>query len=361
MRGRHALACIAAAVALLAPSVADAAAAPLPPAPALFARAARTYDELGLLGQGGGPLGLPRHSALSELKFTNHDGYTISVVGIDQTVALSVSREHGHHPGRRPKRSSVTTYLAHGKVTPTSIEASFADRGQIAVRFRPTGPGLRADRRAGCRKPGNGMLGRPGVFVGELRFRGEDGYTSAEVHRVRGGSIDFGALIACLLGASRHGLISSPRPLSGLAAFGVVNQLDQTSNDPASVRTHPTAGPKPTTLFTDHKLPLSRTAFEAQRRGAGRSRFLALDESSEGSIGIVRVVSAIGAPSAFAFDAHLSRADVVPPAPFTGDGAFRRALGSEKSWTGALAVSFLGAPRTPLTGAAFRPQLVQGW
>jgi hypothetical protein len=355
MRARHALAGIVVVAALVAPSAAVA--APLPSAPVLFARATRVDAELALLGQGSDPLGLSQHGALSELEFTNHDGYTISVVALDQTVALSVSREHGHHHGRRPSRSSATTYLAHGKVTPTSIEASFADRGRIAVRFRPSGPALHADGRAGCRKPSKGVLGRPGVFVGELRFRGEGGYTSAQVHRVHGGSIDFGALIACLLGAKRHGLVFSPRPLSRVSAFGIVAH----PYGAPGVSTHPTKGPKPTTLFADRKLPLSRTVFGAQRRGKSRTRFLALDESSEGSIGIVRSVTAVGPSSTFSFDARLFRADVGPPAPFTGDGAFRHGSGSEKSWSGALAVSFLGAPRTPLTGTPFKTQLIQGW
>ncbi len=359
MRGRRILASVAALAALLVSFVTGAAAAPLPSAPALFAHATQAYDELALLGQGTSPLGLPRHSALSELRFTNHDGYTISVVGIDQTVALSVSRRHRH--GRHPVRSSATTYLAHGKVTSTSIEASFADRGRIEVHFRPTGPVVRAGERAGCRKSSNGVLGRPGVFVGELSFRGEGGYTSADVHRVHGGSINFRALIACLQGARRRGLISRPHSLSWLHAPAIIAHLDDSGVVPPGVATHPRRGPKPTTLLADRKLPLARTVFGVQRRGKGRTRFLGLDESSAGSIGIIRIVTASGPWSAFSFDQHLSHAEVAPPAPFSGDGVFQHGPGSEKSWTGTLAVSFLGAPRTPLTGTPFRTQLVQGW
>ena len=359
MKGRRAIAGLAALTALVVSFAADAAAAPLPSAPALFAQASRPYDELALLGQGTSPLGLPRHSPLSEFKFTNHDGYTISVVAIDQTVALSVSREHVHRHARHPMRSSATTYLAHGKVTSTSIEASFADRGRIEVHFRPTGPGVRADRHAGCRKSSNGMLGRPGVFVGELSFHGEGGYTSADVHRVHGGSIDFRALISCLLGARRHSLIS--HSLSGLPAPAIVAYLGGSGIAPPGVPTHPTGGPRPTSLLADRKLPLARTVFAVQRRGRGRTRFLALDESSAGSIGIIRVATATGSRSSFSFDERLSHAEVVPPAPFSGDGAFQHGPGGEKSWTGPLTVSFLGAPRTPLTGAPFRTQLVQGW
>jgi len=337
-RPRALIAGVLATAALIAPS-ASAVAAPLP-APAFFAGAMQVRDELALLGQNTGPLGPLDRRTLSELKFTNRDGYTITVVGFGQTVALSVSRDHGRPEGRSAKRSSVTTYLAHGMVTPTSIEASFADRGRIAVRFRPAPRPLRATRNAGCRKSSNGLLGRLGVFVGELRFRGEDGYTSAEVHRVHGGTIDLKALIACLLGKARQP--GQRALLSG-------------------VSTHPSHGPKRTTLIADRKTPLSRTVFGAQLRGGGRARFIALDESSEGPLGTIRIATAAGPAAAFAFDDHLAGATVAPPAPFSGSGAFQHGAGSAKSWTGSLAVSFLGAPGVPLTGSPFKTQLVQSW
>jgi hypothetical protein len=340
MRGTRArIAGIVVLATLLAPPASAMAATP-PAAPVLFARAMQMRDELALLGQNASSrLGPLDRRTLSELKFTNRDGYTITVVGFGQTVALSVSRDHGHQDRRGVKRSSTTTYLAHGKVTPTSIQASFADRGRIAVRFRPAPRPLRAGRNAGCKRSSDGLLGRLGVFVGELRFRGENGYTSAEVHRVHGGTVDFRALIACLLGKARPGRRAL---LSG-------------------VSTHPSHRPKRTTLIADRKTPLSRTVFGAQLRGEGRVRFIALEESSEGSLGMIRIVTASGAPAAFAFDDHLSGATVAPPAPFSGSGAFQHGAGSEKSWAGPLAVSFLGAPGTPLTGSPFKTQLVQSW
>ncbi len=331
---RALIAMIVASAALLAPAAA-ASATPPKPAPALFARAMQVRDELALLRQNAGPLGPLEKRTLSELKFTNRDGYAITVIGFGQTVALSVSHDHG----RSAKRTSTTTYLAHGRVTPTSIQASFGDRGRIAVRFRPAPRPLRAGPNAGCRRSSDGLLGRLGVFVGELRFRGEGGYTSAEVHRVHGGTIDFKALIACLLGKARPGRRAL---VSG-------------------VRTHPSHRPKRTTLIADSKTALSRTVFGAQARGEGRVRFIALEESSEGSLGTIRIVTASGPPAAFAFDDHLSGATIAPPAPFSGSGAFQHGAGSEKSWAGSLAVSFLGAPRTPLTGSPFKTQLVQSW
>jgi hypothetical protein len=364
MTGRRVLAGIVVMAALLGPTAADAVATTSPSAPVLLARATQVRDELALLGQVSSPLGLPHNRVLSELKFTNQDGYTITVVAFGQTVGLSVSREHGRRHGRSARSSSTTTYLAHGKVTPTSIQASFAERGRIAVRFRPAGRKIRATRHAGCSKSSDSVIGKLGLFVGELRFRGEDGYTSAEVHRVHGGSIDFSTLIACLLGAARpgqHALLPSLRPPLWLPAFQTATHLHSAGPRTPGVRTHPSRRPKQTTLVADRKLPLSRTVFDAQLRGKGRTHFLAIDESSEGSIGIVRFVIVTGPQSAFTFDDPLASATVAPPAPFSGDGAFQHGPGSEKIWAGSLAVSFLGAPRVPLTGSPFRTQLVQGW
>lgn len=363
MRARHLLAGSFVAVALLGLCSSTAAAATAPSAPALLARATQVRDELALLGQGSSPLGLPGSRPLSEFKFINRDGYTITVVAFGQTVALSVTRKHGHRPGPSANRSSTTTYLAHGKVTPTSVQASFADRGRIALRFRPSGRELHASRHAGCVKPSDSVIGRLGLFVGELRFRGENGYTSAEVHRVHGGSIDFAALVACLLGSrpGQHALLPSPRPPLQLPAIGTAAHLHGAGPSTPGVRTHPSHRPKRTMLVADRKLPLARTVFGAQLRGEGRARFVAIDESSDGPIGIIRIAAATGPKAAFSFDDPLGSAAVTPPPPFSGNGAFQHGPGDERSWSGSLAVSFFGAPRVPLTGSPFRAQLVQSW
>ncbi|HEX6688078.1 MAG TPA: hypothetical protein VF085_05375 [Solirubrobacterales bacterium] len=360
MKMRSAIAGLAVAVLALF-CAAQAAAEPLPSAPALMAGAARLNDELSLLGQGSSTLGLPRNQSLSELRFENSDGYKIAVVAFGQTVALSVTRAHGRQKHRN--RISTTTYLAHGKVTPTSIAASFGDRGRIAVRFQPTGRKVRATRKAGCKTSGDGILAHIGVFAGELRFEGEGGYTSAEIHRVRGRSVDFTALLACLFGSSpgRHAVLPPPRSPLGLRLPGLVGAGLRTAASAPGVRTHPSTRPRSTTLLADSKAALSRTVFAAQVRGQGRSHFIALDEVSEGSIGVIRLAFARSAPSAFGFDGILSSATVAPPPPFSGAGTLNRGPGRTKSWAGSLAVSFLGAPRVPLTGAPFDAWLVRGW
>jgi hypothetical protein len=331
-------------------------------APALLSGVSQLNDELALLGQGSSSLGAPDDQILSELKFENSDGYAITVVAFGQTVSLSVAHSHGRRNGRGP--ASGATYLAHGKVTSTSIAASFGDRGRIDVRFQPSGRKLRATHRAGCKRPDGGVLARFGTFAGELRFQGESGFTSAEVHRVSGRSVDFNALMACILGATARGrlaVLPAPKLPWGIRLPGADGGLRQATPETPSVPTHPSSAPKPTTLLADHKTPLTRTVFAAQVRGRGKVRLVAVESSSEGSIGVIRFVKTQADPSVFSVDDILSKASVKPPAPFSGMGAYEQGPGDAKSWTGSLAVSFLGAPHVPLTGSPFVARLARGW
>lgn len=368
MSARRTIGSLLASVAALLLCAAPAAAS-TPSAPALLGGFSRLNDELALMGQGSSSPGAPGDRTLSELRFKNRDGYTISVVAFSQTVALSVSRTRAHEGtvgGRRRKireRSFTTTYFAHGKVTPTSISASFGDRGRIAVRFRADGRDVHGNRKAGCRRDHGGVIARLGVFSGELSFEGEGGYTSVEAHRMRGRSVDFAALIACLLGASRGGHAALPpghAPL-GIDLPGLVGALRGGAPSSPSVPTHPGTAPRSTMLVADSKSPLSRTVFAARVRGKGRPQFLALDEASEGSLGVVRLVYVRGAPPAFTASDDLASAAVSPPAPFAGSATLRHGEENSRSWSGSLAVSFLGAPHVPLAGEPFSALLARGF
>lgn len=368
MTARRPLGLLFGLIALLLCAAPASAAARLPSAPQLFAGVTRLNDALALMGQGGGTLGLPGRRIVSELRFENRDGYTISVVAFGQTVGLSVSRTQGGNRSgggarRGPSRRSTTTYLAHGKVTPTSIAASFGDRGRIAVRFRPSGRRVHSTRKAGCKKPTDGVIATLGVFAGVVRFDGEGGYTSAEVHRVRGRTVDFNALLACLLGISprRHAALPPASAPMGIQLPGLVAAAGGKPAGSPAVPTHPSTGPVSTSLVADSKQALSRTVFAAQERDGGQAHFLALDQVSEGSIGVVRFAYARGAPSTFRADATLSSATATPPPPFSGTATLEHRPQDGKSWAGSLAVSFLGAPHVALTGAPFNVLLARGF
>lgn len=365
MRTPGASLAIAAVVAILCAFASDAAAADPPLAPTLLARVAQPRDELALLGQSSGPFGLSRRDRASELKFTNHDGYQLTVVAFGQVIALSVSNGREDLSNSATGRFSTTTYVAHGKATPTSIQASFGDRGRIDLHFRPSGREIHASRHAGCRRPSGSTIAQLGLFVGELRFRGEGGYTSAEAHRVHGGTVNLAALVSCRPGGKLPGLSRSsapPRPSPMPSAPETTwRRYGKAGPSSPAVPTHPSNGPKRTSLLASLKLPLSRTEFGVRTEGTGSARFLAAKEASEGRIGIIRLAGVTAPESAFTFDDTLASAAVAPPAPFSGKGVFQQSIGRAESWAGSLAVSFLGAPRVPLTGSSFRTRVAQSW
>jgi hypothetical protein len=342
------------AVGLLGP---PAAAADAPSAQRLLAHVDRLGWELGLPLEDPGSLNLRSIHSLSEVRLVNSDGYSIRVVAFGQTVALSVIR-------RSRSRQAATTYLAHGRVTPTAIVASFAERGRVELHFqRSTGP-LGNAPFARCGSRGGRPILRDGLFVGGIRFRGEGGYTSAEAHRARGISIDIDALDACLRHRLRdRGRRETPHSRSLLGTLlALAASGDRQAPAPPGVPTHPSDRSPRTILFAQRKLPLSRTVFVALAGAKGQdARYAAAETASEGAIGVIRFVTAKAPSSSFAFDGTLSSARVAPPLPFDGKGLFDHGPGSEKSWTGSLSVSFLGAPQVPLTGTPFGTLLDQGF
>jgi hypothetical protein len=365
---RRGIACGLLALAALscAPAAAAGAAQRPPSAPRLLAGVSRLNEQLALIGQGTSALGLAGERTLSELRFRNRDGYTISVLASGQTVALDVSRARfaAGRGGRKVReRASETTYLAHGRVTRRSITASFGELGRIAVRFQPGGREIHATRKAGCKRPDDAVIAELGSFEGTLSFRGEGGYTSVEAQRLPGRTVDLTALLACLLGVSPKADAGLPQPRAplGIRLPGPIGARDTAGPGVPSTPTHPGSGPRSTALVADRKEALARLVFAAKVRGAARPRFLAVDQASAGSVGIVRLAYVRGAAHEFSFDDSLSSATVQPPPPFHGSAELRRGLGNAKSWSGPLAVSFLGAPDVPLTGAPFSASLSQGF
>jgi hypothetical protein len=338
----------------------------LPQAAAAQPQAAhRLYTRLTQLG---GELELPKATpdgpallsskAFSEARFVNRDGYSIRVLAFGQTVGLRVSRQRG-----RKRPAATTTYLARGRVTPTSIRASFGDLGRVALHLRRPTRTLSGSLLDGCRARGKGPIARFGLFVGSLRFRGEGGYTSAEVHRLRGGSIDIEALIACLRGsfirAERTKSLSPRSPFLPAPLPAVLGSRVHRAPPPAEAPTHPSGGPRLTILLAENAQPLSRTIFAALGDGRRRVRYVAAATTSLGPVAILRFATATAGASSFAVDDSFVRARVTPPPPFDGSGLFEHGAGSIKSWGGPLTVSFLGAPHLPLTGTPFKVLLGQ--
>jgi hypothetical protein len=262
-------------------------------------------------------------------QFTSSSGYRITVEGYGATAAIDVAKK----PDPASASRAWSTYIARGKVSPTAIDADFGARGNVAMRFRPSGPSTLGRRHRHCLGPDRYKV-RPGVFVGSVRFSGEDGYAAAEVHRVKGSVI-------------------TPRFL--LCADTLFGKGAEEGRRSAREK-----HAKMTRLYSFFRSGLTAILFGVSERG-GRPMYVAQIEQTVGSLGVFRGVSVRGSAATFAVDNTLSSAGVTPPAPFSGSGSFQRGPTGIKSWTGSLAVSFPGAPNVSLTDPRFKTQLTRSW
>jgi hypothetical protein len=261
-------------------------------------------------------------------RFTASDGYKITVGGYDATAALTATKPH---PSRG--RKAWSTYVVRGKVSPTTIHAGFGALGRVDMRFHPSGSVTYGRRHRHCIGPDRYTI-RPGVFVGSVRFHGEDGYTSANVHRVKGD-------------------VATPRFLRCLDSLS--EQFERAGQTKSAEKKA-----KVTAFSAFMRSGLTAMLFGVSERH-GKAGYLAEIEQTVGSLGVFRGVFLQASPATFAFDNALSFASVTPPAPFSGSGSFQRTPTGAKSWTGSLAVSFPGAPSISLTDPRFHTQLTRSW
>lgn len=256
------------------------------------------------------------------------NGYRITVGGYDATAAITVAKSQLSRGSR-----AWSTYVVRGKVGPTAIHAGFGALGRVDMRFRQSGGVTYGKRHQHCIGAHRYKI-RPGVFVGSVRFRGEGGYVSAKVHRVKGNVV-------------------TPRFLKCFDSL--FEKLEGGGERHGGVKRH-----KVTRLYSFVRSGLTAILFSASERG-GKAGFLAEMEQTVGSLGVFRGVAVRASPAAFAFDNALSSAGITPPAPFSGSGSFQRGATGAKSWTGSLAVSFLGAPDFSLVDPRFHTQLTRSW
>ncbi len=263
------------------------------------------------------------------LSFSLRDsnGFELTVTGFGPTVGIAV---------RRPNHHTQTDYLVHGKVTKTSMRASFPGLGRIDVDYRPARPTPHGP--VPCQAALHGIHGS---FHGKIEFDGENGYTTVHAHRAKGVLIDLGQLRHCSGGIPRSGK-SSEALIKALLGIG---------------------GPraKTTRVLAEWKQPLGGVFFEATQVGRDHTEFFAIEQHTSGRLAVMHIARANGSAKMLASDPKLSFASVSPPAPFSGTGDLRHDPDGHKRWSGTLTASFPGAPHVPLTGPEFRTILARSW
>lgn len=268
---------------------------------------------------------------VSRFDIETRNGYDIAVVGIRGVVAIEVEKTRGQG-GRAARRGAMTAYVAHGTVTTHRIKASFGDFGAISVRFRPSGRVVKSHAGRGCRGPDR-YTSRPGVFVGHIRFTGEDRYVQVRAKRAKG-RIRRPVRLRC----------AAP-PRSAATSSRTVKDSPFASMD---------------VLEAGRREPLAATELIAVRFGK-RLLCFASTEESLGSLAKVRYAFVVAPGRRFTENEALTGAKLKPPWPFAGTGKYAASPEGVRSWTGSLRASFPGAPGLALTSPDFRVRLDAGF
>lgn len=236
--------------------------------------------------------------------------YEVGVSTFGSAVILVVSQEHR-------RSGSETIYLARGVATPDRLQATFGQFGEVKMRFRE------ASTHAVCH--GTFKLRRhKGVFVGSLRFKGEGGYVSVDLHRASGGILEPAG--RCPRRPHRHHFRGGH---GGSILFS-----------------------SPAALFAESREGVDTSSVLALEF-LGTSGILATHEESRGKLAIIRTALVFTHP-AFHVNEAATAAKLAPPAPFHGTGHYRAAPDGTSTWTGDLSANFPGAPRFPLTGPQYK-------
>jgi hypothetical protein len=264
----------------------------------------------------------PTHLARFSLRSSG--GYKVSVSALGKSVDLEVSRG-----------SAYSAYFGQRQGNAKRLSATFGELGRVSVRFHPSGKVIRSQPQSGCKGPDH-FTTRAGVFVGQIRFSGEGGYTSLNAHRAKGTVQSPLGLTGCKSEGLHHG--SGSHPKNHGSRSHPSRELALTVQSPASAT--------------------GQTSFSAIAPGSiGRAVFAAFSSEKVGSLLVLRSVLTLGSSQAFLFDNALSSASVSPPAPFTGTGSFQRNADGSTTWAGDLAASFPGKPDVALTGTTFTAKL----
>lgn len=234
-------------------------------------------------------------------------GDKVGVSTFGSAVTLVVSSKNGGN-------LSETVYVARGVATRERLQATFGQFGKVLMRFHES------SKHAVCHGTLR-LVRHKGVFTGNFRFRGENGYVSVHVHRASGGILEPAG--SCPRRRHHHG------HFDGSILFET-----------------------PSAFLAESRQGVNSTGLLALEFGP-ISEVLAFHEESRGKLAILR--AAFVAPhEAFHVNEAATAAKVSLPAPFHGAGHYRAAPDGTTTWTGNLTVNFPGAPRFPLTGPDFK-------
>lgn len=261
---------------------------------------------LGLLAAGSA--GAATQPLEASFKLRGSNNYVVTGLGHTYGATLTASRGQGssQYVGQQGQDD--------GFGSAKRMVSDLGSRGGYDLRFHAKKTKM-IDPPKGC--TGKQAKARIGVWKGQIKFRGERGYTSVDASRARGRVVP------------KHSLWNCGHEVKGTQLLVVGG------------------GPPPP--------PVQFTAFKPD--GSSTTRFTATLYSetvpAKGATVSARREAAVNGTSAqFTFNDALTRARVNPPAPFSGTGIFSPPTATHLSWNGSLTVDFPGHPNFALYGAS---------
>lgn len=267
-----------------------------------------------------------QRGTLAEFKVAGSNGYQLDVQAHNGSVRVLASA------GRSPEvtignsgeiipaskgNTIANFYNALGTATPGTIEADLGELGEISVAFHPSGEtrvtNVKSSRKARRCTPRK-VVRHLGVFTGTIRFRGEGGYTSADLTSAPG-SVGVRPFQGC-----------SPK-ITGVGQSPGVSVSDHVTTFSA---------------IDGHRPVFTVTTVESLGQSLMVSRF----------------ARTVGDAKSFVSGHDFRSIGVTPPPPFSGGATLRHAAAHHPTWSGDLSVSFPGKPDVPLTGASFHGHLI---
>jgi hypothetical protein len=247
----------------------------------------------------------------------------VAVGSSEGAVVLAVFR------GDPEKRATLTEYVARGVQTRERLQATFGNLGRVSMRFRESRKRPWFGKARRCHGPGR-FVTRRGMFVGNLRFEGEDGYLKLRAHRAK-------AEISSVAAKCRRHRHRPGRAHSSSIFDGTFSGLLATRRNGVN-----------STVFGAISFH-DEIVYVAQR------------EENRGRLSVFRTAILVGRGDELPLNETVTAGRFTPPAPFHGSGRYRAAPDGSTSWTGNLSVDFLGAPRFALAGPGFETSLEAGF
>jgi hypothetical protein len=277
---------------------------------------------------------------IESFKAQGTNGYTLNVTLLEQKrLVISAEAPVGAHG------SSEAIYTTPAPQSPGSddIKARIGSLGKIDVSFVAESTKKANPKLPGC--TGGESVIEKGHFVGEISFRGEQGFTQVQAARAAG------TVISDTAPNCKH-VKASPHEEAAAEKEAAKGEAQSESVDLNAVLGHGKI-----------RFAATRTQIKAKGKSQTFSSFTAVAGRNRGKLQEVSLVLLLFEKgSTFVSPEPLfptREATVTPPAPFSGTGTFVRESGKSASWSGDLAVELPGFGDVPLAGSDSKASMCQ--